>query len=239
MYKRIKHIYLTTLSQKDYLWDKVIGRPIASVLIAVIMYLPLTPNQLTVASFFIAICSGFLFVFFQGYAGLILATIVLELAYLFDCADGQLARVNNLQSDLGHLLDSCVDAIKASLLVCAITIRLYLSTKNIFFLVLGILGLFVVEVSILLTEFSRRKEYLAQVTKIRPGVILSNRPRGILPWVRVRAENAGKFFIYYPAYIVLFSVLNRIDLFLYIFLATYTLYLFRIILSVGKAVVIP
>lgn len=234
MLNQIKKIYSSTLTQKDYLWDKIIGRPISSVIVYFILPLRITPNQVSVISYLIAGLAGVAFVSCRGYLGLMLATILLYIAYILDCADGQLARIKNMQSEAGHLLDCLIDAAKALIVVCAVSLRIYFIRGEAFYLILGILGMLLVGTSVLLTEFSRRQEYL-KISGIRNDTaVYTDNKASFLVTI---PERIGKFFIYYPAYLLFFSLIDRMDLFLYIYITTYALYFLRILFSVGIRVI--
>ena len=51
---------------------------------------------------------------------------IIELSYVLDCADGQLARLKGTSSPVGAHLDFLMDELKAFALVAAIAVRLWL-----------------------------------------------------------------------------------------------------------------
>ena len=81
-----------------------INEPIAKKIVGVLKDTFITPNQVTYLSVLVGFASGYSFsqgnsisCFFGG--------LLLELTLILDCVDGQLARVKNMASDLGRLID--------------------------------------------------------------------------------------------------------------------------------------
>jgi len=71
----------------------------------------LTPNQVTTFSLFLGILSAAAFATGERW-GLIAGAVLLQLAFTFDCVDGQLARYTRQFSKLGAWLDSVFDRAK-------------------------------------------------------------------------------------------------------------------------------
>jgi hypothetical protein len=65
----------------------------------------------------------------SGLVGLIAAALVLHLAFVLDCVDGQLARIKGLSSPVGAYLDFLVDELKAVLLIACCAGRLALDGR--------------------------------------------------------------------------------------------------------------
>ena len=61
-----------------------------------------------------------LLVVLPGHGGLAIAVVVLELSYVLDCVDGQLARLRGTSSPVGAHFDFLMDELKAFLLVAAV-----------------------------------------------------------------------------------------------------------------------
>ncbi|GHU90518.1 hypothetical protein FACS1894155_08980 [Bacteroidia bacterium] len=66
--------------------------------------LGVTPNQITIASIFIGVASGVCF-YFNEFCIKLLGVFLLIWANSYDSADGQLARMTDLKSELGRILD--------------------------------------------------------------------------------------------------------------------------------------
>ena len=81
-----------------------IHEPIAKRLVSVLKNTFITPNQVTYLSVLVGFASGYSFS--QGnWETSIVGGILLELALILDCVDGQLARTKNIASDWGRLID--------------------------------------------------------------------------------------------------------------------------------------
>ena len=61
-----------------------------------------------------------------SWGALIAGAAIIELSYVLDCADGQLARLKGTSSPVGAHLDFLMDELKAFVLVAAIAVRLWL-----------------------------------------------------------------------------------------------------------------
>jgi len=91
--------------------DYYYHRPLAGLLVQLLLPLPFTPNQITVASGVAGLAAGIA----VGYAGpgpdqwVVVGGCLLLLSILLDCADGQLARIRGIASPAGRILDGLVD----------------------------------------------------------------------------------------------------------------------------------
>jgi len=89
--------------------DRVFSRPVAALLVKLLAPTPITANQVTGISAFFGVCVGVALGFQQG-----LVAALCTLAYLvFDCADGQLARLRGGGGYLGRAMDGFGDYITA------------------------------------------------------------------------------------------------------------------------------
>jgi len=89
--------------------DRLLARPLAAVIVAAVKGTPITPNGLTfIATLFgiaVGLCLGW------GYG---LAAGIAIVAYLvFDCTDGQLARIRGTGGPMGRIADGIGDYITA------------------------------------------------------------------------------------------------------------------------------
>jgi phosphatidylglycerophosphate synthase len=75
-----------------------------------------TPNQITLLSLFMGLLSA-LFIYKNH---TVLGVIFLNISFILDCLDGQIARVKNMQSDFGMWLDNISDRIVENVVVIAI-----------------------------------------------------------------------------------------------------------------------
>lgn len=93
----------------DFYWH----RPLAARLVRVLVPLPITPNQVTVASGLMGALSGVALSLGAWVAPWwsVLGAVLLLLSIVFDCADGQLARVRGTSSEIGRALDGTMDSV--------------------------------------------------------------------------------------------------------------------------------
>ncbi len=95
----------------EELIDYYYHRPLAGLLVQVLLPLPFTPNQITVASGVVGLLAGLA----MGYAmvapdfWVAIGGGLLLLSILLDCADGQLARQRGIASAAGRILDGLMD----------------------------------------------------------------------------------------------------------------------------------
>lgn len=79
-------------------------RKCSKLITKILVYFPITPNQVTIFDILLGILSAILFA--RGlYIFSIIAALVLQLWYIFDCVDGEVARIKNKCSYEGMYLD--------------------------------------------------------------------------------------------------------------------------------------
>jgi phosphatidylglycerophosphate synthase len=230
MLARVRAIYHQSKKPRDNLWTVWCSRPPAALVVWLLEPTSVTPNQVTFLSLAVFAGAAALLVGWRGYVGLVAAAAAVQLSYVLDCADGQLARTKNLASPVGALLDFLMDELKAFLLVGGCAVREFLRTGDARFLLLGVGGLVTVASGIALTTFMRREEYLA-ATGTPPPVLTgmaTSLPRTPVGWI----EWCGKQVIQYPQHFWIFCLANRLDIFLFCYLGANALYLGRASLTV-------
>jgi phosphatidylglycerophosphate synthase len=233
MWSDIVAIYRASKKKHDINWfTEWVARPPAAVVVYLLRNSPVTPNQVTFASAFIAAAACAMIALLPGHAWLIAAAIVFEISFVLDCADGQLARLKKVASPLGHLLDFLMDELKAMLLIGCVTVRMWRDTGNDHLLIVGLGALFCLAAGISLTSFMRRPEYGAKPpTEDGQPVELARRsgPVGI---VLSGIEWAARFVVHYPQYIWACAFANRIDVFFWAYAGVNALYLGKSLLSI-------
>ncbi len=118
---------------------RILSRPASRVLTRIFLNTPITPNQITLISFFFGLVSSFLF--FQGnYKSCVIAAIFLVFSTWIDGADGEIARLKFMETDIGKKLDIYCDNIIHFLVFTAIGYGIYSKTDEIIFLYLGSLA---------------------------------------------------------------------------------------------------
>ncbi|MBW2528230.1 MAG: CDP-alcohol phosphatidyltransferase family protein [Deltaproteobacteria bacterium] len=91
--------------------DRYFHRPLASLVVRALLPLPVTPNQVTFFSAFLGLCAGgtMLMGVWRSAWWVAAGGAVLLLSILFDCADGQLARIRGQSTPVGRILDGVMD----------------------------------------------------------------------------------------------------------------------------------
>lgn len=248
----VKAIYFATRKKHDQLFNIYFMRPIAAALVAGIAPLPLTPNQLTLLSLFFFVAASSLLIALPTFTGGLLAIGVLELSYLFDCADGMLARHKKIASKTGHLFDFFTDELKATLLAGALAVRLYREggygldgtlwpAGSPAFLMAGIAGVGVMASAISLTNFVRRPEISGKETPVEAHYeTVEHAPkRSLVGQVAELGLMFLRFLNHYPSHIWIFALARRFDAFFWMYISINLLYLARgwlgLILRFGRS----
>ena len=216
-------VYRKTKKTPDLFWNTFVCRPIAAVLVDGVKGTGITPNQITLSSYVVAMAAAALVVFLPGYVGLVVAIVVYQASYVLDCADGMLARWRGIQSTPGHLLDFLMDELKAFAILAAVAVRLYRDANDALFLLIGLGGLVCLASGIAMTTFERRPEIAAPKAPASgppPTPSLIKRAVG-LPFL------VAKFLIHYPSYILVAALLGRIELYFYPYVLVNAVYMLR------------
>jgi phosphatidylglycerophosphate synthase len=90
--------------------DMLFFRPLAFVFVKAIYRTPITPNGVSLLSLIAGLASAWYFSFGTAHA-LLWGGIWLAIANTLDCADGQLARIQQSGTMLGRIIDGCIDYI--------------------------------------------------------------------------------------------------------------------------------
>jgi phosphatidylglycerophosphate synthase len=252
MFGQIADVYRRTRKPKDILWNRLVARPLAAVLLVPLRATRVTPNQITLLTLVVFAAGAAMLALWPGWRALMIAAGVVELSYVLDCVDGQLARLKGTSSPVGAHLDFLMDELKAFLLIAAIGIRLWLASGQDRWLVEGLLGLVIVASAISLTTFLRRPEYAA-ATGAKIGLGAGDYGGGFgqasdgattagaatagvgakRGWSPLRlVEAVGKFIVHYPSYILFVAIADRIDLFLHAYILMNAAYAARSLLGI-------
>jgi len=238
--------YRRTRKPKDIFWNKFVARPLAAVAIVPLARTCVTPNQITLATLPVFLAGAAVMAFLPSWRMLCAGVAILELSYVLDCADGQLARLKGTSSPVGAHLDFLMDELKAFTLVAAVAVRLWRPAHEARWLLEGVGGLVIVAGAISLTTFMRRPEYAAATgaavakgagdygegfAAAAPTSTKTSAKRSPLAVV----EAVGRFIVHYPSYIVFVALANRMDLFLHAYLAMNAAYAARALLTIGRS----
>lgn len=243
-YAAIREIYRATNKPHDFLFNRIVCRPVAAVLVYALRSTRITPNQVTFASLLVALVALTMMLLWRTHLGLALSALVLILAFVLDCTDGQLARMRGQTSSVGAWLDFLMDEIKAVSLVAALAGRLGWMAwevgqphRAMLWLGLGMAGVVVVACGIALTTFMRRPEYVQyNMSPTAPAVPVQKTS----PAHRLlkAVERGGQWVINYPSWIWLPAVLGHAEWFLIPYLVVMTAHLgyagLRILFRLGR-----
>ena len=237
----VRDIYRQSKKQRDNFWTEWISRPPAAVLVWLLKNTRVTPNQVSFCAIATAGAGAATMILWRTWLGLIAGGLILQLAYVIDCVDGQLARTTGQSSAAGALLDFMLDEVKALLVIAAAATRLWwVHGFDGRWLVIGVIGPFSAATGFTLTTFMRRPEYL-EATGAPPVLPATERagflPRSLSPLGLVEA--AGKLALHYPTWFLVICAVDRLDLFLYIYVGAHLLYLGRssaiILIKLGRS----
>jgi len=230
-------IYRRTRKPNDIIWNRFVARPLAAVVVVPLARTGITPNQVTFLTLPVFLAGAVVLALLPSWGALIGAAAIIELSYVLDCADGQLARLKGTSSPVGAHLDFLMDELKAFALIAAIAIRLWLPAHDARWLLEGLGGLVAVAAAISLTTFVRRPEYAAAT-----GAVVSHGTGDYGEGFEQKAsprrsplalvEALGRFIVHYPSHIWLVALVNRIDIFLHAYVLMNAAYAARSFLSI-------
>lgn len=239
MLTEIRRIYRNSLKPADSLFNLYIARPLAAVWVALFAKTRVTPNQVTFISMAVMLGAVATLLAVPGGLGLALGVLAVELSYVLDCADGQLARLTGQTSPVGAHLDFLMDELKALLLIVAFAGRWRLHEDGgELALWVGLGTLLVVASALFVTHFLRHPAY-AEATgaaQLAHGEAAGEaaRRQGALWPVKALARQISQ----YPATLPLFAVVGRVDIFLYAYAGVHALYVAQsaavILLKLGR-----
>jgi phosphatidylglycerophosphate synthase len=226
MFQEIRRIYRESLKPADSLFNLYVARPPAAIVVAALSRTRATPNQVTFVSIAVFALAMVALVALPGWLGLLAGVALVEVSYVFDCADGQLARLTKRSSPVGALLDFLMDELKAYLLVAGIALRWWLHDGGgVAALLYGLGTLVIIGSALALTKFVRTPEY-AQATGTKPlahGEASGAASQRTSPLWPVQA--VARLISQYPTTLPFFAAANRLDVFLYAYAAVHVLYI--------------
>ena len=134
---KAKNYLLNNSSSKinDGSISKYINRPISKWITSKIADYPLTPNQISIAVFFISVLSG-LIISMEGYFFLLLGALLAQLSSILDGCDGEIARLKLLESKFGAWFDRVLDRYCDLFIFTGLTFHIYFihNTLTVFFI---------------------------------------------------------------------------------------------------------
>ncbi|HTK82310.1 MAG TPA: CDP-alcohol phosphatidyltransferase family protein [Bacteroidota bacterium] len=100
------------MPEAEEVFDLIFYRPVAFLLVNVLILLPITPNQVTMLSLIAGVVAAWYLSVAAGSA-LILAAVWYCAANILDCSDGQLARLQKSGTPLGRVIDGVADYVSS------------------------------------------------------------------------------------------------------------------------------
>lgn len=101
---------------------RALSQPWGGVIAAAAHALRLSPNAVTLLGLVVMLAAAGAYAWSDGVSGAILAAVLFQLGFAFDCADGQLARATKRQSPFGAWLDVTCDHIRQGCICLALTV---------------------------------------------------------------------------------------------------------------------
>ena len=153
------------LKMEDAWWTVLVIDPIATRLLWLIAnFTKLTPNQITIIGFIFSLASAFSFL--QGtWSYLIIGAFLFEVAFLFDCIDGKLARLKGLKSDWGDFLDHLFsEGFGKFLAGFGLVYGQYLIDDNGIWIIIGMMFVFIHYLSVSIHLFVFKTKTRAAIT---------------------------------------------------------------------------
>jgi phosphatidylglycerophosphate synthase len=233
--------YRRTRKPRDILWNRFVARPLAAVALVPLARTSVTPNQVTLLTLVVFVAGAVVLAIGASWKALVLGAVVIELSYVLDCVDGQLARWKGTSSPVGAHLDFLMDELKAFLLVAATGVRLWRADQAAHWLLESLLALVAVASAVSLTTFLRRPEYVAASGAAVGhgagdyGEGFDAAPPPPARWSPLRlVESIGRLVVHYPSYILFVAVANRMDIFLRVYAVVNAAYAARALLGIAR-----
>lgn len=225
MLAEIRRTYKASLKPADSLFNLYLARPLAAPLVVAFARTRFTPNQITFISLFVMLGAAAGFIALPGLWGVWVGVGLVELSYLFDCVDGQLARVTGRTSAVGGSLDFLMDELKAALLIAALTARWVIHEGGGRSAVwVGLATLVVLSWALSITKFVRSPEYAkatgAKALKHGEAAGAARAQGGVLWPLKAAIRSISQ----YPGTLPIFAAFDALPIFVYAYGAVHLLY---------------
>lgn len=163
--KEIEKVYKDTMENHGSLTYCFYSRITFWVSSRIILRTPVTPNQVTIFGFILTVIASFL-ITTGRYPYLIVAAILIQVVYMLDCMDGEVARLKKMCSIFGKWLDGMTDLIKMVMLYFALGIGYYRQsgeTEALFLLSLLIASRFLLNSTAVGIERTFKKQFYKSI----------------------------------------------------------------------------
>lgn len=122
----------SAIKTKDGWWASIFSGPLANRMLEPICEIPwVSPNLITISSLIIGLVASYFFLR-ASHQDLIIGAILVQLSFVVDCMDGQLARYRQQFSNLGAWLDRISDRVKDFFYFFSLALGFFLSHEGVF-----------------------------------------------------------------------------------------------------------
>jgi len=180
-------------------WADLFMPKIANMILPLVLkFRWITPNVVTFFSFFLYTL-GCLFIFINIPYHLYYTAILLPIAYIGDCLDGQLARTRKLSSDIGNYLDKVIDVLKIYIITISLAYAAYVTTNNALYIFLGFTASFFfsfryyIKLETIFSQFNQDSQYLIKANARKQELYLSIQKK----YERLSATLLGKIKLFW------------------------------------------
>jgi phosphatidylglycerophosphate synthase len=122
--KELRQICQTPVQDQDPFYGRFFSRKISIYVTKVLLYTPISANQVTTIMLLTGIVASFLFSY-GIYIYSIIGSLLLQFFFILDCVDGEIARYRRTYSNLGVYIDRISHNITDSIIYIGITYGLY------------------------------------------------------------------------------------------------------------------
>ena len=119
--------------------SKYLNRPISKWITSKISDYPLTPNQISIAVFFISMLSG-LIISMEGFFFLLLGALLAQFSSILDGCDGEIARLKLLENKFGGWFDRVLDRYSDLFIFTGLTFHTYFIHKTLTVFLIGFIA---------------------------------------------------------------------------------------------------
>lgn len=102
------------------LYHKYVSKKLAKFFTYYFLKFNITPNMMSLSTFFLTILAGLSLISFNNSFGIILFLLILQFSYVIDCSDGVVARITENSSKFGAFFDVTLDRINTMLVFFSI-----------------------------------------------------------------------------------------------------------------------
>ncbi len=135
--KKAKRLMLRRLvKETDGPVSRILNRKLSLPLSACLVNFGITPNQMTVVNFLMAVVAGFLFALGE-YSAILLAGVFTQFSSILDGCDGEIARLTFQGSFFGEWLDRILDRVADGVILLGMTFAVWQNTLTPFTWLLG------------------------------------------------------------------------------------------------------